>query len=65
MELLGGNDVPTEPGFAPVAELTGQGQITPAHDGLFTSGTLGEHSAALNELEQHQAPKLVKIRVGK
>jgi NADH-quinone oxidoreductase subunit G len=65
MELLGGNDVPTEPGFAPVAAMTGPGQITPAHDGLFTSGTLSEHSAALNELEQHQAPRLVKIRVGK
>jgi NADH-quinone oxidoreductase subunit G len=65
MELLGGNDVPTEPGFAPVAAMTGPGQITPAHDGLFTSGTLGEHSAALKELEQHQAPRLVKIRVGK
>jgi hypothetical protein len=32
---------------------------------LFTSGTLGKHSAALKELERHQAPKLVKIRVGK
>jgi NADH-quinone oxidoreductase subunit G len=65
MELLGGNDVPTEPGFVPVAALTGSGQIEPAHDGLFTSGTLGEHSAALKELERHQAPRLVKIRVGK
>ena len=29
--------------------------IAPAHDGLFTSGMLGEHSAALKELKQHQA----------
>ena len=51
VNLLSGNDVPTEPGFVPVAALTGRGEFTPAHDGLFTSGTLGEHSAALKELE--------------
>ncbi|HUD73574.1 MAG TPA: molybdopterin-dependent oxidoreductase, partial [Terracidiphilus sp.] len=42
MNLLGGNDVRTEPGFVPVAALTGRGLITPARDGLFTSGTLGQ-----------------------
>ena len=55
MNLLGGNDVQTEPGFVPVAALTGRGLITPVRDGLFTSGTLGQHSTALTELEQYQA----------
>ncbi|MGA2349732.1 MAG: NADH-quinone oxidoreductase subunit NuoG [Terracidiphilus sp.] len=55
VNLLSGNDVPTEPGFVPVAALTENGQITPAHDGLFTSGMLGEYSLALRELKVHQA----------
>ena len=54
MNLLGGNDVQTEPGFVPVAALTGRGLISPVRDGLFTSGTLGQHSAALTELKQFQ-----------
>jgi NADH-quinone oxidoreductase subunit G len=63
VNLLGGNDVPTEPGFAPVAAITQRGEFTPAHNGLFSSGTLGEHSAALKELARHQASMLVQIRV--
>jgi NADH-quinone oxidoreductase subunit G len=64
---LSGNDVQTEPGFAPVGalavqDLPGRGLIDPAHDGLFTSGTLGEHSPALKELKRHQASMLVQIR---
>jgi NADH-quinone oxidoreductase subunit G len=55
MNLLGGNDVQTEPGFVPVAALTAHGLITPVRDGLFTSGTLGQHSTALTELKQFQA----------
>ena len=61
MNLFGGNDVPTEPGFVPVTALTaadssnGLGTIAASHDGLFTSGTLGEHSQALKELKSHQA----------
>jgi NADH-quinone oxidoreductase subunit G len=55
VNLLSGNDVPTEPGFVPVSALSASGEIAPAHDGLFTSGMLGEHSAALKELKQHQA----------
>jgi NADH-quinone oxidoreductase subunit G len=55
MNLLSGSDVQTEPGFVPVAALTGRGLITPAREGLFTSGTLGQHSTALTELEQYQA----------
>ncbi len=54
LNLLGGNDVPTEPGFVPVSELVGSGTIAPAHDGFFTSGTLGRYSPALLELERHQ-----------
>ncbi len=60
VNLVGGNDVPTEPGFVPVAALAaavsnGQGPIASAHDGLFTSGTLSEHSPALKELKSHQS----------
>jgi NADH-quinone oxidoreductase subunit G len=59
--LLVGNDVPTEPGLAPAGPVSagqvspGQGRIAPAHDGLFTSGGLGEHCPALRELKEHQA----------
>jgi NADH-quinone oxidoreductase subunit G len=55
MNLLSGNDVPSEPGFVPVGALTGRGEFSPVHDGLFTSGTLGEYSPALKELKLHQA----------
>jgi len=52
--------VRTEPGFVPVAALTEAtpGLVAPAHDGLFTSGTLGKYSSSLKELEQHQAHEL-------
>jgi NADH-quinone oxidoreductase subunit G len=60
INLFGGNDVRTEPGFVPVAALAGAQTdvVLPAHDGLFTSGTLGRYSPALKQLEQHQAPKV-------
>jgi NADH-quinone oxidoreductase subunit G len=60
INLFGGNDVRTEPGFVPVAELTEAepGVIAPAHDGLFTSGTLSKYSTTLKELERHQAHEL-------
>jgi NADH-quinone oxidoreductase subunit G len=64
VNLFGGNDVQTEPGFVPAGKLSERGVFVPVHDGLFTSGTLGEYSPALKELERHQAPKLVQIRVG-
>jgi NADH-quinone oxidoreductase subunit G len=54
LNLFGGNDVPTEPGFVPVSTLTAPVHISPEHDGLFTSGTLGRYSTALKELEIHQ-----------
>ncbi len=59
INLFGGNDVPTEPRATltppldkPVAPPD---LVTPAHDTLFTSGTLGRHSTTLKQLEQHQA----------
>jgi NADH-quinone oxidoreductase subunit G len=61
--LLGGNDVATEPGFVPVSALTGSDLAVPAHDGLFTSGTLGRYSKALKELEEHQAREVVEAVV--
>jgi NADH-quinone oxidoreductase subunit G len=61
LNLLGGNDVATEPGlglgFVPVSAIGAAGvigAIAPAHDGLFTSGTLGRYSPALKELQEHQ-----------
>jgi len=62
VNLFGGNDVRTEPGFVPVAALTEAlpALVTPAHDGLFTSGTLGRYSTALKELEKHQSRELAE-----
>ncbi len=62
INLFGGNDVPTEPGFVPVSTLTvtGPDGVVPAHDGLFTSSTLGRYSPALKELELHQAHDLAE-----
>jgi NADH-quinone oxidoreductase subunit G len=66
VNLFCGNDLPTEPGCAPAATITGpsngQSATLPVHDGLFTSGTLGEHSTALQELKKHQASLLVQIQ---
>jgi NADH-quinone oxidoreductase subunit G len=57
INLFGGNDVPTEPGFVPVSSLAPElnAAVVPSHDTLFTSATLGRFSPALNELQQHQA----------
>jgi NADH-quinone oxidoreductase subunit G len=58
INLYAGNDVRSEPaanpGFVPVSALHGSSLIVPAHDTLFTSGTLGRYSTALRELEVHQ-----------
>ena len=58
INLYAGNDVRSEldanPGFVPVSALDGSSLIVPAHDSLFTSGTLGRYSTALRELELHQ-----------
>ena len=61
LNLFGGNDVRTEPGlvknFVPLTALTSE-LVIPAHDGLFTSGTLSNYSPALQKLRKHQAPVL-------
>jgi NADH-quinone oxidoreductase subunit G len=57
LSLLTGNDVKSEPGFVPLSALM-QGrseQVTPAHDGLFTSGTLGRYSGYMRELDEYQS----------
>ena len=63
INLFAGNDVHTEPaspGFVPVSALAAPELIVPAHDTLFTSGTLGRYSPALKQLEQHQAKELAR-----
>jgi NADH-quinone oxidoreductase subunit G len=57
LNLFGGNDIHTEPGFVPVSSLTSSGPdlVKPAHNGLFTSGTLGRYSPGLKDLEHHQS----------
>jgi len=58
INLFGGNAVSSEPGFVPVSALSapvsGADVVTPAHDGLFSSSTLGRFSNLLNEIERHQ-----------
>jgi NADH-quinone oxidoreductase subunit G len=55
LNLFGGNDTKSEPGFVPVSNLvSARDLILPAHENLFTSGSLGEHTAALLELNQYQ-----------
>jgi NADH-quinone oxidoreductase subunit G len=57
--LLAGNDVRTDlaaiSNFVPIASL-----ITPTHDNLFTSGTLGHYSRGLTQLEKHQAHEMAE-----
>ncbi len=63
INLFAGNDVHTEPaspGFVPLSALAGADLVNPAHDTLFTSGTLGRYSTALNQLEKHQSHELAK-----
>ena len=56
LNLFGGNDAKTEPGFVPVSDLlSARDLILPAHENLFTSGNLGAHTAALIELNQYQS----------
>jgi NADH-quinone oxidoreductase subunit G len=59
LNLFAGNDVRTElgagPGFVPVSTLAAAELIHPAHDTLFTSGTLGRYSRGLSEINEHQA----------
>lgn len=59
LNLFGGSDAHTEPGFVPVSALAGPDVVTPAHDGLFTSGTLGRYSSGLKELQRHQTSPML------
>jgi NADH-quinone oxidoreductase subunit G len=59
INLFAGNDVHTEPVGSAGAQESGA-QITPTHDTLFTSGTLGRHSTALQQLTQHQTRELAE-----
>jgi len=60
LNLFGGNEVHTEPGFVPISALTSSGPdlVKPTHNGLFTSGTIGRYSKGLKDLEQHQAAEV-------
>jgi NADH-quinone oxidoreductase subunit G len=62
INLFAGNDVHTEP-MAPPGQPQiepAPGLIVPAHDNLFTSGTLGQYSRALKQLTQHQAKEMAE-----
>ena len=62
INLFAGNDVHTEPsspGFVPASALAAPELIVPAHDTLFTSGTLGRYSSTLRQLEGHQSKETV------
>src|SRR6202140_598466 len=65
LNLLGGNDVRMEPGFVPVSALIQPHPelVVPAHDTLFTSGSLGRYSRALQDLNVHQSeqPQLAEM----
>jgi NADH-quinone oxidoreductase subunit G len=64
INLFAGSDVHTEleatPGFVPLKVLTSPDLVVPAHDTLFTSGTLGHYSAALKQLMQHQTKEMAE-----
>ena len=64
LNLFTGNDVATQPGFVPVsniAPVSARDLILPAHDGLFTSGVLGAHTAALVELNTYQQEPATEV----
>ena len=48
------------PGFVPLKALTNPDLVVPAHDTLFTSGTLGRFSATLKQLAQHQTKEMAE-----
>ncbi len=61
INLFAGNDVHTEPSApASSAPASAPDLITPAHDNLFTSGTLGNYSPALKQLTEHQAKEMAE-----
>jgi NADH-quinone oxidoreductase subunit G len=60
INLFAGNDVHIEPSASPDFPIIAAAPITPAHDTLFTSGTLGRHSTGLQQLAQHQTRELAE-----
>ena len=67
INLFAGNDVHTEPaspGFVPVSALAAPDLVVPAHDTLFTSGTLGRYSQGLKQLEEHQSKEIATSVAG-
>jgi NADH-quinone oxidoreductase subunit G len=69
LQLLSGNDQHISSAATPIRNEAGLVQIgnrrdlvLPANDTLFTSGTLGCYSAALNELQQYQ-PRQTLIQI--
>ncbi|MGA2205954.1 MAG: NADH-quinone oxidoreductase subunit NuoG [Terracidiphilus sp.] len=71
INLFAGNDVHTEPaspilasGLVPVSALVSPDLVVPAHDTLFTSGTLGRYSQGLKQLEEHQSKEFAKSATG-
>jgi len=64
INLFAGNDVHTDPSPAPGAPAPSSSaseSIAPAHDTLFTSGTLGRYSTALRQLSEHQTKETAEI----
>jgi NADH-quinone oxidoreductase subunit G len=68
-QLLSGNDQHLSPAVVPIKDNAGLVQISnrrdlvlPASNTLFTSGSLGRHSAILNEL-QHYQPRQSLIQI--
>jgi NADH-quinone oxidoreductase subunit G len=71
LQLLSGNDQHLSPAVVPIKDNAGLVQISnrrdlvlPASNTLFTSGSLGRHSAILNEL-QHYQPRQSLIQIDK
>ena len=64
INLFAGNDVHTElktaAGFVSVGVLADPSLVVPAHDTLFTSGTLGRYSPTLQQLDEHQSKEVAK-----
>jgi len=61
LQLLSGNDQHLEPAAA-ASTASRRDLVLPSGDGLFTSGTLGRFSPALNDVQQYQASEpLIQI----
>jgi NADH-quinone oxidoreductase subunit G len=61
LQLLSGNDQHLEPA-AQASTATRRDLVLPSGDGLFTSGTLGRFSPALNDVQRYQASEpLIQI----